>query len=202
MSRTLFTSRAGGDLKLAQNRESLRRNLSLASLHFMRQSHSNIVLLADVKGGEFECDALVTRSSGVGLAALAADCMPVTFSGEGVVGVAHIGRVGLVSGLAQEVVAVMRSQGAGGITATIGPSICFACYQVSGEMYKEITSQLPATATSNEERTLDLQSGVSAQLAALSIPVRDLGICTLESNRYFSYRGGDLQARQAGIISQ
>ena len=174
----------------------------MASLHFMRQSHSNLVLLAEQTSGELECDALVTSSRGVGLAALAADCMPLTFSAEGVIGVAHIGRVGLLSGLAQEVVAVMRSQGAGEITATIGPSICSTCYQVSKEMYEEVTSQLPATATSNEERSLNLQSGVSAQLAALSIPVRDLGICTLESNRYFSYRGGDLQARQAGIISQ
>jgi len=201
MSRTLFTSRFGGDLKDARQREKLRASLSLSTLQFMRQTHSDRVMVVDEAGGEFECDALITANKSVGIAALAADCMPITFSAVGLVGVAHVGRVGLVSGIAQKVVDQMREMGATEIKAVIGPSICGDCYEVSPTMYEEVTALLPATATSSERHALNLQRGVMAQLQEKGVAVRNIGICTLESPAFFSFRGGDLQARQAGLIS-
>lgn len=201
MSRTLFTSRDGGDLKDFARRESLRVDLSMDQLIFMHQTHSDQVLVVDGSEGEPQCDALVTRSKGVALAAMAADCMPVTFTSDGVVGIAHVGRVGLVKGIAQRTVETMLGLGAGKITAIIGPSICARCYEVSPEMYEEITALIPSTATSSELHSLDLQSGVKGQLESLGVAVKDVGICTLENSDYFSFRGGDLSARQAGIIS-
>src|ERR1035437_9716759 len=127
MARTLFTARAGGDMKLLPNRELLHRQISLTALHFMRQTHSDIVKVVDETGSDFECfecDALVTRSTGVGLAALAADCMPITFAANDVIGVAHVGRVGLVNKISIKTVLTMRELGAEAIVATIGPSIC------------------------------------------------------------------------------
>ncbi len=164
MARTLFTARAGGDLKLLPNRELLRRQISLHSLHFMRQTHSDIVKVVDETGSDFDCDALVTRSPGVGLAALAADCMPITFAANNVVGVAHVGRVGLVNKISVKTVLAMRELGAGSITATIGPSICGRCYEVSIEMYGDVTAIAPASATSIEAHSLDLRAGVASQL--------------------------------------
>ena len=201
MSRTLFTSRDGGDLKDFARRESLRVDLSMDQLIFMHQTHSDQVLVVDGSEGEPQCDALVTRSKGVALAAMAADCMPVTFTSEGVVGIAHVGRVGLVKGIAQRTVETMLGLGAGKITAIIGPSICARCYEVSPDMYEEISTLIPSTATSSELHSLDLKSGVKSQLESLGITVKDVGICTLENSDYFSFRGGDLSARQAGIIS-
>ena len=136
MSRTLFTSRDGGDLKDFARRESLRVDLSMDQLIFMHQTHSDQVLVVDGSEGEPQCDALVTRSKGVALAAMAADCMPVTFTSDGVVGIAHVGRVGLVKGIAQRTVETMLGLGAGKITAIIGPSICARCYEVSPDMYE------------------------------------------------------------------
>ena len=127
--------------------------------------------------------------------------MPLTFTSEGVVGIAHVGRVGLVKGIAPKTVETMLGLGAGKITAIIGPSICARCYEVSPEMYEEITALIPSTATSSELHSLDLQSGVKGQLESLGVAVKDVGICTLENSDYFSFRGGDLSARQAGIIS-
>ena len=201
MSRTLFTSRDGGDLKDFARRESLRVDLSMDQLIFMHQTHSDQVLVVDGSEGEPQCDALVTRSKGVALAAMAADCMPVTFTSDGVVGIAHVGRVGLVKGIAQRTVETMLGLGAGKITAIIGPSICARCYEVSPDMYEEISTLIPSTATSSELHSLDLKSGVKSQLESLGITVKDVGICTLENSDYFSFRGGDLSARQAGIIS-
>ncbi len=201
MSRTLFTSRDGGNLKDFARRESLRIDLSLEQLVFMHQTHSDVVLVVDGSENEPTCDALVTQSKGVGVAAMAADCMPVTFSADGVVGIAHVGRVGLVKGIAQKTVEVMLGLGAEKITATIGPSICGRCYEVSPEMYSEVIALIPATATSAVLHTLDLQAGVTAQLSALGVEIRNVGICTRENPEYFSYRGGDVIERQAGIIS-
>ena len=201
MSRTLFTSRDGGDLKDFARRESLRVDLSMGHLIFMHQTHSDLVLVVDGSEGEPQCDALVTRSKGVALAAMAADCMPVTFTSEGVVGIAHVGRVGLVKGIAPKTVETMLGLGAGKITAIIGPSICARCYEVSPDMYEEISTLIPSTATSSELHSLDLKSGVKSQLESLGVTVKDVGICTLENSDYFSFRGGDLSARQSGIIS-
>ncbi len=201
MSRRLFTSRDGGDLKIIAHREALRVLLSLEDIHFMRQTHSDVVLEVVEGGEDFECDALVTTSKGVGLAALAADCMPITFESPGVVGVAHVGRVGLIKEISPKTVSNMRERGATEIKATIGPSICARCYEVSFEMYREIIAEIPSTATSDQSHCLDLQSGVTWQLNNLGVSVTNLGICTLEEAGYFSYRGGDLLERQAGIIS-
>lgn len=202
MSRTLFTSRFGGDLTVIAHREILMRTLSLSSLHFMRQTHSNIVQIVDESAADFSCDALVTTRKGVGLAALAADCMPITFVAVGVIGVAHVGRVGLIKGIVNSVVATMRELGAQGISATIGPSICGNCYEVSPEMYREVVLQIPETATTPWQHSLNLQGGASAQLEKLEVTVGNVEICTLERHSYFSYRGGDISARQVGMISQ
>lgn len=201
MSRTLFTSRAGGDLKLSRNREALRTSLDLPVLHFMKQTHSDTVLVVDEAGEDFECDALITQSKGVGLAALAADCMPITFSAAQWVGVAHVGRLGFTSGIAGKTVAMMRELGAGDIKATIGPSICGTCYEVSPEMYLEISERYPAARTSDSLHALDLQRGVTIELETQGVEVRNLKICTLENPQYFSFRRGAEAARQAGLIS-
>ena len=201
MSRTLFTSRSGGDLKLLTNRQSLRESLSLNHLHFMHQSHSDRVLVVDEQPGEFDCDALVTTTPGVGLGALAADCMPITFSSERVVAVAHVGRVGLFNEIALKTVTAMKDLGATSIEATIGPSICGQCYEVSTQMYLEGITQIPATATSLKRHALNLQSGVTHQLESVGVRVKDLSLCTLENPLYFSFRRGSESARQAGIIS-
>lgn len=127
--------------------------------------------------------------------------MPITFSAEGVVAVAHIGRVGLLKGLASKTVAKMREQGAVEIQAVVGPSICGNCYEVSLEMYREVILRMPACATTEERHTLDLKAGVIAELRTVGVVADDVGICTLENPKYFSYRGGDLTQRQAGVIS-
>ena len=201
MSRILFTSRFTGDLKQPATRESVRNMLSLEHLCFMNQTHSDRVHVVENPDIAFDCDALVTSIKGLGLAALAADCMPITFESSSVVGVAHVGRKGLLSGIAIKTVQTMRQLGAVKIVATVGPHVCGACYEVSPEMYREAISVLPSSATSEEKHCLDLLAGVTHQLRGLDVEVRTLGMCTLESSHYFSYRGGDLESRQAGIVS-
>ena len=79
MSRTLFTSRDGGDLKVALLRAQLRKMLSLDQLHFMRQSHSDIVRVVGSEGSDFEADALITSDKGVGLACPSLSHLPLSW---------------------------------------------------------------------------------------------------------------------------
>jgi YfiH family protein len=201
MSRTLFTSRFTGNLKELSTREIVKDVLSLDHLVFMNQTHSDKVQIVEDPDSTFDCDALITSIKGVGIAALAADCMPITFESRSVVGVAHVGRVGLLSGIATKTVRAMREVGAVDIVATIGPSICCDCYEVSPEMYRDAISVLPSAATSEVSHSLNLWGGVASQLVDLGVTVTVTGLCTLENSEYFSYRGGDISARQSGIVS-
>ena len=72
-----------------------------------------------------DADALVTALPGVALSVLTADCQPVLFADPqaGVIGAAHAGWKGALSGVLEATVDAMRVLGATQIRAVIGPSI-------------------------------------------------------------------------------
>lgn len=109
----------------------------------LKQVHGKTVLTIDrtwtgrenAKG-----DGMVTKDSGMALAVMAADCVPVLFadSRNRVVGAAHAGWKGALSGITDNVVKEMCLLGAepGSITAAIGPAIQRASYEV-GQKFME-----------------------------------------------------------------
>ncbi|MEC7207710.1 MAG: peptidoglycan editing factor PgeF [Pseudomonadota bacterium] len=98
-----------------------------------------------------EADAYVTALSGVGLAILTADCLPVLFCDEqaGVIGAAHAGWRGAAGGVIEATVKAMQSLGAQtrGIVCVIGPGIRQQSYQVSADMRDEIIAGFAAAET-------------------------------------------------------
>jgi polyphenol oxidase len=84
-----------------------------------------------------EADALVTKTPGLLLAVLTADCQPVLFADAeaGVIGAAHAGWRGAVDGVLEATVDAMEGLGAdrSRITAVIGPTISQASYEVGPE---------------------------------------------------------------------
>ena len=82
-------------------------------------------------------DAMVTATPGVALGILTADCAPVLFADPAarVIGAAHAGWRGALSGVLEATVAAMERQGAtaGRISAAIGPCIGTASYEVGAE---------------------------------------------------------------------
>ena len=82
-------------------------------------------------------DALVTRTPGIGLGVLTADCGPVLFADPRarVIGAAHAGWKGALTGVTARTLEVMEEQGArrADITAVIGPMISQAAYEVGPE---------------------------------------------------------------------
>lgn len=192
--------------------EVLAENLSLvlsdfapgAQLADMHQVHGNQVVRAGA-GTSPACDALVTDRADVVLLVRVADCVPVLLADPvaGVIGAAHAGRPGVLSGVVPRTVAEMRTLGARQITAWIGPHVCGRCYEVPEEMQAEVSGAEPATlaATSWGTPSLDLGAGVRAQLEREDVAVVDASRCTREDPDLYSFRrDGAAAGRLAGLI--
>ena len=165
-------------------------------------------------------DALVSRTPGVGVSALAADCVPVLLvarripgAGEAssphrdgaavAVAAVHSGRVGTLIGAVTSAVEVLRDLGYPGVQAAIGPSICGACYEVPQAMQDEAERELPgiASVTRWGSPGLDLPGAIARQLDALDVSHHTVGSCTYESEDLFSHRREGLTGRIAGVIA-
>lgn len=172
----------------------------LADLH---QVHGDTVVTAT--DGRPEADGIVTTEPGVVLAVRAADCVPVLLADPagGVVGAAHCGRPGLAAGVVPRTVEALRDQGAGELTAWIGPHVCGGCYEVPAAMRDEVAGVVPEARATTTWGTpsLDLGAGVRAQLTAAGVTVVDASRCTRESDDLYSYRRDGARAgRQAGLV--
>jgi YfiH family protein len=209
-----FTSRLGGvstgpwsglDLALhvGDDPGRVRRNRDLltgwmgAPVHFVSQVH----------GSEPECDATVSPVAGTAVGVLVADCVPVLLADPeaGVVAAAHAGRRGLLAGVLQRTVAAMTARGAlpARIRAALGPAAGACCYEVPEQLRAEAAGQLPALWSSTRRGTpsLDLAAGCRAVLEAAGVSeVRAVGICTIEDERYYSYRRAAVTGRFAGVV--
>lgn len=171
---------------------------------YMNQVHGDrIALIEEVTDEVPTADALVTGIPGMSLAVMVADCIPLLLQSKESVAAVHVGRRGLVNGITQKSIQVMREMGASEIRAIIGPAICGICYEVSEDVYQEVTSLHPlaASRTSSGTLALDLPAALRAVLQDLGITIIDEFTCTFESSEHFSYRRDGVTGRQAGIIS-
>ena len=171
----------------------------------MEQTHSADVVEVDLASDNPTCDGIITRVKTLGLAVLAADCVPLLLKSRECVGAVHVGRKGMEKKIATRAISMMREMGAGEITAFIGPSVCGRCYEVSPEMYREVISQIPESATRDDIHCLDIKAGLAAELELLNISMNNLDICTMENSDFFSHRvsasNGLPEGRQVGVIS-
>ena len=219
MSFTFFTDRLGGysqgdfsslnlalhvedDAKIvARNREVIEQ--AHGKTVYMNQVHgNNVEVISKALDQVLTCDGLVTNVAGITLAVLVADCIPLLLSSQSVVAAVHVGRRGLINGIAAKSVAIMRELGAEEITATLGPSICGPCYEVDQATYDQVIATHPGAAskTSTGTPSLDLPAALVADLAKLSIQCVVDSRCTREDEDLFSYRKSHRTGRQAGLI--
>ena len=176
---------------------------AIGSVQYMSQVHGNrVAIIEDIADVDPTADALVTGIPGIALAVQVADCIPLLLSSKQSVAAVHVGRKGLVNGVAQRTVDVMREMGADNLSAIIGPAICGKCYEVSEEIFREVTSLYPdaKSATRSGTLSLDLPKALASILRGLDIEVQNESSCTLESKDLFSYRRDAITGRQAGFI--
>lgn len=147
-----------------------------------------------------KADALVTRTPGLVVGALAADCAPVLFADPeaGVVAAAHAGWRGAFSGVIEATIAKMTSIGAvrSRIRGAVGPCINQAAYEVGPEFEAEFLAADPALSrffkrfNPQGRPHFDLPGFVASRLEIAGISaVEQKSACTFsDSARFFSYR--------------
>ncbi|MDT7539382.1 MAG: purine-nucleoside/S-methyl-5-thioadenosine phosphorylase / adenosine deaminase [Actinomycetota bacterium] len=186
-----------------------RRRVSAAlgvPITWLDQVHGvTVAVVSDPLDPPPQADAQVTRTRGLALGVLVADCTPVLAADPtaGVVGVAHAGRKGLAHGVVPALLQAMAEQGATEITARVGPSICGRCYPVPAEMQEEVARAVPgARSTAGDgSPSLELAAGVVDQLTPAGVAVGWLPECSVESPDLFSYRrDGGVTGRYAGLV--
>ena len=211
----VFTGRAAGDLGHAGDYvhavrpevEARRRAVVDLPWTWLRQVHGDRVVVVDEPGGGAgrSADAAVTDRSGCALAVLTADCAPVALLGSnGVVGVAHAGWRGLVAGVLERAVEVMRAAGAGDVHALLGPCIRPGCYEFGADDLAQVARRLGdgvRGTTSTGAPALDVPAAVRAALGRVGVvDVGDVGICTACSPAHFSHRARRELGRQALVV--
>ena len=193
----------GDDLAtVLSNRSRLESDLALP-IQFMEQVHGNAVAVIDDQMiSPPIADALVTSRTGIALAVMVADCIPLLLSSADAVAAVHVGRKGLMNEVALAAIDQMRAYGSSDISAIVGPSICGTCYEVSQEIYDEVCSEFPlaASRTFVGGISLDLSRALVNQLENLGITVIDEGRCTVENTDLFSYRRDGVSGRQVGVV--
>lgn len=147
-----------------------------------------------------EADALVTRSTGLALSILTADCGPILFSDPeaGVIGAAHAGWKGAIGGVLEATLDAMIGLGARRerIHAVLGPTISAASYEVGPEFYDRFVGDLASNAIyfSGSGRPkhyqFDLPGFITDRLERAAIgPVSNVARCTYEEGHaFFSWR--------------
>ena len=146
-----------------------------------------------------KADAVVTATAGIAIGVVTADCGPILFADAqaGVIGAAHAGWRGAVTGVLDNTIAAMEALGArrDRIVATLGPTISQANYEVGPEFLARFVETDPAYAAyfveaeRPDHRMFDLPRFVVDRLAAAGIEADQLGHCTYaDEERYFSFR--------------
>lgn len=203
MARLLFTSRSFGSLDNPGSSAAASKLLNLVGnpVLYMKQTHGNKIIVVTNQDASdnliYEADGLVTDKVNVSLAVQVADCLPLLLTSKNVVAAVHVGREGLLNGVALNAVEAMRELGANQIEGVVGPFICAECYEVGTEMYMQVTQMMPATG--GKINYLNLFAGLQDQLR--SIKLISLGICTKANNGYFSHRAFAEPGRQVGLVS-
>lgn len=207
-----FSERPDGDFRIDGDPAELdatRQAFAAGAWTWLRQVHGARVVVVDEPGqhaGE-EADAAVTTVPGAVLAVHTADCVPVLFRADGVVGAAHAGWRGLVDGVLDRTVDAMSGFGARAVTAHVGPHIRANCYEFGADDLDRVAARYGdgvRSTTAAGTPSLDLLAGVRSALAAhpeVDRVVVEGGCTACEPDRFFSHRARADVGRHAAVIA-
>ena len=167
------------------------------------QVHGNHVLAHEghwdgwLRGGE--ADGHFASKRGTAMAVTVADCVPVFVAHpSGATQVLHSGWRGTVAGILKVGLTMMKAAGHSMREARVhlGPAICGKCYEVSPDVYEQLTGRNPGTPT-----PVDLRAVLADQARGCGVErITTSQLCTrCDNDRFFSHRAGD-RGRQLGVI--
>ena len=190
--------------RVAENRRRMARQMGVALEHLLTafQVHSADVAVASSPwdtASRPRADAIVTRTEGLAIGITAADCGPILFADPKarVIGAAHAGWKGALTGIVESTVGAMESLGADrtNIVAAIGPLIRQHSYEVGNEFVERFiesdaeNSLFFVPATREGHAMFDLAGFIRSRLENAGVLIiDDIGIDTYSDPRFFSYR--------------
>jgi YfiH family protein len=190
--------------RVAENRRRMAEQMAVAPdrLLTLYQVHSPDVVVATAPwdgGARPKADAIVTRTEGLAIGVTAADCGPILLVDPSarVIGAAHAGWKGALTGVLESTVDAMEKLGAehGGIVAAIGPMIRQNSYEVGSdfvERFLEADAEhamffLPAEREGHA--MFDLAGFIRMRLENTGVlMIDDTGVDTYTDERFYSYR--------------
>ncbi len=190
---------------VAENRARMAASLGVAPPRFLTayQVHSPNVVVAETPWASEarpRADAIVTRRPELAIGVTTADCGPILLVDPQarVIGAAHAGWRGALSGVAEATIAAMEQLGAtrGQIRAALGPMIRQNNYEVGRDLIDRFTDEDPAStpffvpASRPRHALFDLGGYIAARLRRVGIGhIEDLGLCTYgDPTLFYSYR--------------
>jgi polyphenol oxidase len=191
--------------KVRENRARMAATLGVAPTHLVTcyQIHSPDVIVATEpwrRENSPRADAIVTKVSGLAIGVSTADCGPILFADAQahVIGAAHAGWKGALTGVLEATVAAMEKLGAARsrIRTAIGPLIRQPNYEVGPEFVDRFKAADAAyetffkPAVREGHAMFDLPGYIRFCLERTEVQsVEDLDLCTYaEPARFFSYR--------------
>ena len=191
--------------KVVENRARMAAALGVEPRRLLTayQTHSPNVVVAEAPWtteNRPQADAIVTRMRALAIGVTTADCGPVLFAEPraGVIGAAHAGWRGALTGVIEATIAAMERLGAAQrqIRAAIGPMIRQGNYEVGPDLVERFRADDPASsrffgpARRDGHAMFDLAGYIAARLKRAGITeVEDVGLCTYaDPEQFFSYR--------------
>ena len=188
---------------VAENRRRMAEEMGVAPEYLLsaHQIHSPDVVVATGpwQGDKPRADALVTSTEGIAIGVTAADCGPVLFADAGarVIGAAHAGWKGALTGVLESTIAAMEKLGAdrSDIVAAIGPLIRQPSYEVGGEFVERFLDSdadngvffIPSNRAGHS--MFDLAGFIRMRLENAGVlMIDDIGVDTYSDERFYSYR--------------
>jgi YfiH family protein len=190
---------------VAENRARMAASLGAAPERFLTcfQIHSPEVVIAETPWSSTErprADAIVTQVPKLAIGVSTADCGPVLLADAQarVIGAAHAGWRGALTGVIEASVTAMEKLGAkrANIVAAAGPMIRQPNYEVGQDLIDRFVAVAPSNvrffkpATRSGHAMFDLAGYVASRLRNAGLTqIEDLGLCTYaDPAQFYSYR--------------
>lgn len=218
-----FSTRHDGNLRIPtprtdtrENRERYLRSIGISPLrvvagelvhginvHIAREEDAGTIIPA--------CDGLVTKVPGLALSVTGADCFPVYAVDpvERVIGIAHAGWRGIITGIVPELISHMGELGSDpeDILVGIGPGIRVCHFEINEDVFTMFQGYGEFVVERKERVFVNLPSIIKRQLGEAGIQsnrIHDSELCTYGmTDDYFSRRRdqhGPLEAMLAHIM--
>jgi polyphenol oxidase len=189
---------------VAENRRRMAEQMGVAPERFLsvHQIHSPDAVVATgpwQSEARPRADAIVTRTEGIAIGVTAADCGPILFADPSarVIGAAHAGWKGALTGIIESTIDGMEKLGAdrSGMVAAIGPLIRQRSYEVGSEFVERFMDAdadnaaffIPSVRSGHA--MFDLAGFIRMRLENAGVlMIDDIGVDTYSDERFYSYR--------------